>query len=144
MPRALCGDQRVGVEAHLKEWETISRIFPDLDVKLTHLEEGPGGEMIVTTKAFLTFTEDTFCYAFPHLVSDYRKNIIFAKLVGRRLEIPGTGRFVWDQMMGRVTLLSFDVDFIQPISHVLGSLEYVAIMFNHALIQLDGHPVVGF
>ncbi|OWZ12077.1 hypothetical protein PHMEG_00014814 [Phytophthora megakarya] len=142
MPRVICGGQRIGVEAHLKEWKTISRTYPDFNMKLVHLGEGPSGDLVATSKAIFTFTEETLCNAFPHLIDNGNKNPIVAKLLGRRLEVDGVTRFTWDETMGRVTKLSFQVDLISPILQVLGSLDLIAIMFNNAFVTPEGHVVV--
>ncbi|OWZ00532.1 hypothetical protein PHMEG_00028252 [Phytophthora megakarya] len=141
MPRVVCNGKRISIEAHLEEWKTVSRIYPDFDMKLVHMKEGPSGEMVATSKATFTFTEDTLCNGFPHLVSNNNTNPIAASLMGQKLEIRTVTRFVWDDTMGRVAELSFQTDLIKLILSALGSLEQVASVFSHALVTPEGHII---
>ncbi|OWZ21875.1 hypothetical protein PHMEG_0003503 [Phytophthora megakarya] len=132
----------VGVEAHVTEWKNISAIYPDFDMRIVRIEEGPSGEVVVASKTILTFSEDTFRNAYPHMLDNSNKNVITAKLWGQKIEVATVAHFVWNNTMGRIAEIMFQVDMIPPLVQVLGSLELVANLFSYAFLTPEGHVVV--
>ncbi|KAF1781482.1 hypothetical protein GQ600_22970 [Phytophthora cactorum] len=65
-----------GIDRLLWGWETLSRYYPDCDVKLVTLEIGAGNSLLATTKATRTITEDTLKSVFQHLIGDARGSLL--------------------------------------------------------------------
>ncbi|OWZ13489.1 hypothetical protein PHMEG_00013176 [Phytophthora megakarya] len=141
VPRVISGGG-IGVEAHLEEWKTISAIYPDFDMKIVRMEEGPSGEVVVTSKTVLVFSESTFRNAFPHVISNDYMYPIVDKLLGQALEIDTVARFTWDDLVKRVADIKFQADMMSPLLSVLGSLDDVAGLFRSALVTTEGQILV--
>ncbi|OWZ08235.1 hypothetical protein PHMEG_00019258 [Phytophthora megakarya] len=140
MPNVIsCGG--VGVEAHLTEWMRISTMFPDFNMKIVRMEKGANSEVVVTSKTALTFSENTFRNAFPHVSNNDYMIQIAEKLWGKTLEIRTVAHFIWDEKMDRFDEIRFEADLISPMLRVLGSLDLVACMFESALVSPEGKPV---
>ncbi|OWZ16595.1 hypothetical protein PHMEG_0009593 [Phytophthora megakarya] len=122
----------VGIEAHLEEWKTLSAIFPDFNMNIVRMEEGSSGEVVVTSKAVLSFSEKAFRSA----------NSAADKLLGRKLKIFTVAHFIWDTTVARVAEIRFQADMISPLLRVLGSLDLVANIFSSARVSPEGQIIV--
>ncbi|GMG18616.1 unnamed protein product [Phytophthora fragariaefolia] len=126
--------ERRGVNALVEQWHRYSSHFEDLHFQLEHMEER--GKKLATVSASMSVTigEQTLKCVFPHLV----KPELGETLLGRRLMLPCSLCFEWDDASSRVVRLEMTVDFLTPINRVLNSLSDTAFVLSQALITLDG------
>ncbi|KAG3079529.1 hypothetical protein PI125_g20682 [Phytophthora idaei] len=125
-----------GFDRLLWGWETLSRYYPDFDVKLIRLEMGAGNSLLTSTKTTITVTENTLNFVFPHLlnIDDVRGSMLGTKLLGKQLVVKGSGVFIWDDAKDRVISTLYSVDMLTPVLELLGNLDDVSLVFAKALV----------
>ncbi|ETK95267.1 hypothetical protein F441_01827 [Phytophthora nicotianae CJ01A1] len=135
-----------GVEAMLENWKMLSLNGGDVHFQPKRLEQLGAGSLLATTKMSVTITESSLRQLFPHLVVDQdakedqakKLSALAAKLLNQRLCVCGSVRFDWDTSIGRVLRLESKADLLSSMLTLLGSLEDVALVFDKALVTLDG------
>ncbi|KAG2993236.1 hypothetical protein JG687_00015541 [Phytophthora cactorum] len=128
-----------GVEAIMRNWTYFSLWFQDVEVELDGLQKSGADSLIARTSTTFTITERTLVKVFPHLCgkdADATGRRLAAKLLGQTIAIRGSTRFDWDSGYCRVTSVISESDMLTPILRVLGSLEYVSLVFEKSLISL--------
>ncbi|OWZ05958.1 BZIP transcription factor [Phytophthora megakarya] len=108
-----------GPEALLENWKLVSQYGGDVNFQLKRLEQVATDSLLATTRTSVTVTANT-------------------KLLNKRLVLRGSVRFDWDQSMGRVTRHESTVDLLTPLLELLGNLKDVAVVFDKALMTLEG------
>ncbi|KAJ8574897.1 hypothetical protein ON010_g4319 [Phytophthora cinnamomi] len=127
-----------GPESLLKHWKRNSLWFNDVKYRLVCLEQDTDDSLIATTTTSFIMTETTLLKVFPHLCNTREPNEnphIAAKLLGKRIIVRGTTRFVWDCVFGWVTHLVEEADLLTPLLSILENLEDVSTVFDGSLIQ---------
>ncbi|KAL3673953.1 hypothetical protein V7S43_001639 [Phytophthora oleae] len=129
-----------GLEGVIQSWKFMSRCFDNIDIVPLRLENGPGGMLVANCKCNLTITENTLRLAFPQLLRGQvgsKFSSLAANIVGKILAIQGTMHLCWDAEIGRMTSVTWQVDLVKPLLELVGSIEDVSRVFNHALIAPD-------
>ncbi|KAF1776453.1 hypothetical protein GQ600_15490 [Phytophthora cactorum] len=115
-----------GVDALVEQWQRYSSYFRDLHFQLEHMEEVVKNVAVVAASLSVTVTETSL------------QNVVATSLgktlLGRRLLLPCSLYFEWDEASSHVVRLEMTVDFLTPISRVLGSLTDAAFALSQALI----------
>ncbi|KAG3141020.1 hypothetical protein PC128_g25066 [Phytophthora cactorum] len=137
---------RYGVDALVEQWQRYSSYFRDLHFQLEHMEEVVKNLAVVAASLSVTVTDTSLQNVFPHLLSGYggtgngievAATSLGKTLLGRRLLLPCSLYFEWDEASSHVVRLEMTVDFLTPISRVLGSLTDAAFALSQALITRD-------
>ncbi|OWZ04367.1 hypothetical protein PHMEG_00023741 [Phytophthora megakarya] len=124
-----------GIEAIVRNWRFL-RWFGDVEEKLENVKKSATNLMVATTKTSVTITQQTLVNMFPHLVGDGDFQL-GDKLLGQRLVMHGSTRFVWGYENERVTSVISQSDMLTPMLHLLGNWEDVAKVFEKAHISPD-------
>eukprot|EP00644_Phytophthora_capsici_P016436 jgi/Phyca11/124035/e_gw1.52.217.1 len=124
---------RYGVDTLVEQWERYSAYFGDLYFQLEYMEEPVKNLLVVTASLTVTVTEATLKNVLIH--EENRE--LSHKLLGRRMQLPCSLLFEWDEATSHVTRLDMMVDFFTPIYRVLGSLKDAAFVLSRALITRD-------
>ncbi|KAL3669077.1 hypothetical protein V7S43_005461 [Phytophthora oleae] len=124
---------RNGVDALVEQWQRYSTYFGDLHFQLEHMEEPVKNFVAVTASLTVMVTEATLKNVLVHL----EDNELGHKLLGRRMLLPCSLFFEWDEASSHVVRLDTTVDFLTPICRVLGSLKEAAFVLSRALITRD-------
>ncbi|EGZ07753.1 hypothetical protein PHYSODRAFT_319446 [Phytophthora sojae] len=132
-PNVLLGE-RQGVHALMEQWRRYSSYFEDLNFQLEHMDERLKNLVTVSASMTVTITEATLKHVFPHLVNSK----LGETLLGRRLMLPCSLCFEWDDASSHVVQLEMTVDFLTPVNRVLNSLSDTAFVLGQALVTLDG------
>ncbi|ETM31344.1 hypothetical protein F442_21800 [Phytophthora nicotianae P10297] len=144
-PNVSIGD-RYGVDAIVEQWQRYSSYFRDLHFQLEHMDEIVKNLAVVAASLSVTITEASLQNVFPHLLGEYgdtgnaseiTATSLGRKLLGRRLLLPCSLYFEWDEVSSHVVRLEMTVDFLTPISRVLGSITDAAFVLSQALITRD-------
>ncbi|KAF4029436.1 hypothetical protein GN244_ATG18829 [Phytophthora infestans] len=90
----------------------------------------------------MTISKWTLENLFPHLGKLGRhvernsvKDTVAEKLVDQRIVVDGRTMFYWDCGTEAIASVMVDNDFLTPILELLGSLEEVSEVFEHALVS---------
>ncbi|GMF60998.1 unnamed protein product [Phytophthora fragariaefolia] len=126
--------ERHGVNTVVEQWHRYSSHFEDLHFQLEHMEERTKKLATVSASMSVTIGKQTLKCVFPHLV----KTELGETLLGRRLMLPCSLCFEWDDASSHIVRLEMTVDFLTPINRVLNSLSDTAFVLGQALITLDG------
>ncbi|KAJ8538976.1 hypothetical protein ON010_g12896 [Phytophthora cinnamomi] len=132
-PRVILGE-RQGVHALIEQWRRYSSYFEDLHFQLEHMDERVKDLVTVSASMSVTITDATLKHVFPHLVHANLGDT----LLGRRLMLPCSLHFEWDDTSSHVMRLEMTVDFLTPVNRMLNSLSDTAFVLGQALITLDG------
>ncbi|KUF95175.1 WD repeat-containing protein 43 [Phytophthora nicotianae] len=144
-PNVSIGD-RYGVDAIVEQWQRYSSYFRDLHFQLEHMDEIVKNLAVVAASLSVTITEASLQNVFPHLLGEYgdtgnaseiTATSLGRKLLGRRLLLPCSLYFERDEVSSHVVRLEMTVDFLTPISRVLGSITDAAFVLSQALITRD-------
>ncbi|EGZ08650.1 hypothetical protein PHYSODRAFT_318636 [Phytophthora sojae] len=125
-----------GVKAVMKNLLLQSRCYQEIDTYPMRLEKGPGESLVATTRCVLKITDNTLRYGFPHLVGELAP--LAGKLLGKRITLQGSVRFLRDNAKGRVTQLHWRVDMLSALLTLLGNLEDVERVFDGARVTPEG------
>ncbi|KAG7392407.1 hypothetical protein PHYPSEUDO_000815 [Phytophthora pseudosyringae] len=138
-----------GVDLLIDQWRLYSSCFGHLHLQLNRMEQHPLGAMVASATLSLTITEATLRYVFPHLLVQAKAGAdndednggqavinspLCYQLLGQRLDCRCSVRFSWDESTGRVTSLACTMDLLTPLLRVLGNLEDVSYVLEHALM----------
>ncbi|KAL3669080.1 hypothetical protein V7S43_005464 [Phytophthora oleae] len=127
------GDRR-GLEALMDTWSQYSLCFEDVYFQLENMEEVVKNLVVVSASLSLIVTEATLRFVFPELGG----RELGEKLLGRRLKLPCSIWFQWDEAASLVTRLEASVDFLLPLSEMLNSLADAAFVLSHSRIRHGG------
>ncbi|KAL3657766.1 hypothetical protein V7S43_017338 [Phytophthora oleae] len=122
-----------GAEAILKQWKLFTSHHGDVKVQLKRLDQVTSDSLLAATIVSFTVTDDTLQQLYPHLNEDASD-----KLLNQRITAAGSVRFDWDEETGCVVRQESKIDLLTPMLELLGTLENVATLFNHARISPDG------
>lgn len=123
-----------GLGALMNTWRQYSSCFKDIYFQLEQMEEIVTNVVVVLASLSLTVTEATLKLVFPELIG----RELGDKLLGRRLKLPCSIWFQWDESAGLVTRLETSLDFLLPLSEALSSLSDAAFVLSNAQIKHDG------
>ncbi|GMF18050.1 unnamed protein product [Phytophthora lilii] len=136
-----------GPTALLENWKWLSLYHDDVLVQPKRLEQVAKTSILASTTVSLTITESTLRHIYPHLIAAgngaVEMSSLAKRLLGKRLVLPGSIRFDWDNATSRVKRLETKLDMLTPMLKLLGSLEDVANVFNEAVITLEGRLRLG-
>lgn len=131
-----------GPEALLENWGLFSLCFADSNVEVEHLKKGEVTNTVVaiiTTN--VTISNNTLRRLFLHLNSGGQGGAkggkwspLADRLRGQRLVMHGSACFYWDKTTDRVVRMETRSDLLTPLLSVLGRLEDVSRVFEHALV----------
>ncbi|KAK1937925.1 bZIP transcription factor 1 [Phytophthora citrophthora] len=124
---------RYGVDALVEQWQRYSEYFGDLHFQLEQLQEPVKNLVVASASLTVTVTESTLKNVLVH----QEDSELSHKLLGRRMLLPCSLLFEWDEVTSHVTRLEMTVDFFTPICRVLGSLKDAAFVLSRALITRD-------
>ncbi|KAG1695832.1 hypothetical protein DVH05_019170 [Phytophthora capsici] len=127
-----------GAEAILEHWRLFTIYHGDVKVQLKRLDQARSDALLATVAIGFTVTENTLQQLYPYL-----KEELAGKLLNQRITATGSVRFNWDETTGRVVRLESKLDLLTSMLELLGSLENVATLFDHARISPDGR-IEGF
>ncbi|OWZ12685.1 hypothetical protein PHMEG_00014114, partial [Phytophthora megakarya] len=108
--------------------------FDDVEEVLESLTKSPKYSMVATTRTSVTITQQTLTNVFPHLLRDDELHLR-NKLLGQRMIMCGSTRFVWGGASDREVGVVTQSDQLTPMLRLLGSLESVLRVFEKALIS---------
>ncbi|EGZ04814.1 hypothetical protein PHYSODRAFT_342999 [Phytophthora sojae] len=129
--------ERSGVEALMDQWRWYSTYFDNLYFQLERIKRVSDKFVRVSATLSVTVSEATLEGIFPYLTSEPLKS----KLLRQTLRLPCVVCFEWDAVNNCVARLETTVDFINPLTKLLGNLTDVAAVLELAHISRDG--VVG-
>lgn len=112
----------------------FSSYFEDLHFQLEYMEETVKNLVVVSASLTVTVAETTLRFVFPHLVGDE----LGYELLGRRLILPCSIWFEWNESTSLVERLETTVEFLMPISRVLSSITDAVFVLGQALVTRDG------
>ncbi|GMF40959.1 unnamed protein product [Phytophthora lilii] len=119
-----------GVDAILEIWKAISRRQDGLETSLVRLEHGEQDLLLASTKCTFTLTHSLLLHEFPHIFDEEGELLpVAAKLLDKKIVLPSSVRFVWDEATGSMTSVigkPFKNEMVAPLLKVLGNLEDVA------------------
>ncbi|OWZ01549.1 hypothetical protein PHMEG_00027037 [Phytophthora megakarya] len=128
----------IGPEVILEHFQRLSMYHPKLNVQLVHLDSASDDLVLATTRTDFAFTISTVENAFPHLLNDPELwTRIGSKLVGKQLVVRGFAYFGWDKVTSRVTSIHYKADMLTPMLKLLGNLNDVSRVFEHAGYRPD-------
>uniref|UniRef100_H3H0Q8 BZIP domain-containing protein n=2 Tax=Phytophthora ramorum TaxID=164328 RepID=H3H0Q8_PHYRM len=139
--------ERSGVETLMKQWLLYSLSFQNLYFRLERVERTNDQFVSVTAVLNVTVSEETLRGIFPHLLNRdaFEDEVGMAKaaslrsrMIGQRLLLPCSLCFEWDASICRVVRLETTVNFVKPLTNVLGNLSDVAMVLEGARITRDG------
>ncbi|KAL4158647.1 hypothetical protein PRNP1_004423 [Phytophthora ramorum] len=139
--------ERSGVETLMKQWLLYSLSFQNLYFRLERVERTNDQFVSVTAVLNVTVSEETLRGVFPHLLNRdaFEDEVGMAKaaslrsrMIGQRLLLPCSLCFEWDASICRVVRLETTVNFVKPLTNVLGNLSDVAMVLEGARITRDG------
>ncbi|OWZ01482.1 hypothetical protein PHMEG_00027117 [Phytophthora megakarya] len=126
-----------GPEALIKSLSVLQK-FDDVNMVLEEIDKVSANVVVATTKTSVTITEQTLMEVFPQLLSASANGILtyslVEKLCGQQIILVGSTRFVWDPESDRVASIIFESDMLTPMIDLLGNLEDVSRVFEHALL----------
>ncbi|GMF65825.1 unnamed protein product [Phytophthora lilii] len=141
MAEDVIGDTGFGVESLLKNWRQLSMYHEDMEIELVRLDVGPDKGLIANVRSAATMSETALRHGFPHLFKNGEWTPLGARLLGKRIIMRGAVSFVWDEGRGREASLQYSVDMLTPMIQLLGSLEDVAQVFDHANVTPESRLV---
>ncbi|KAG1705334.1 hypothetical protein DVH05_004265 [Phytophthora capsici] len=134
----------VGVDALMMQLRYYSQYFGEPLMKLQRIETLASGVMAAKVKLSVTVTELTLRYIFPHVVKlrnakhyASEQHSLYDRLLGQRLELPGSMCFFFDENSHRVVRLETRIDLVSALLRSLKNLKDVSDVMEHALITLD-------
>ncbi|POM71220.1 Protein kinase [Phytophthora palmivora] len=132
-----------GLNGLVENWRNLTQLFPDIHTQLDGLAKVSTDTVIAKTTTTFTITKKSLQNVFPHLVNDSkiqseRRELIIAKLLGRRILMRGSVRFDWDNTDNHVVGLYTQNDMLTPMFQLLGNMEDISLVFSGALISPDG------
>ncbi|KAL8009172.1 hypothetical protein Plhal703r1_c01g0001401 [Plasmopara halstedii] len=128
-----------GVDAMMEQLLLYSQIFQTSWLQLQRIERVAPGVMAARATINLTLTEFTLRHAFPHLEESTSQETdgssLFLRLLDQQLECRCSLTFFFDEESDRVVRLAASVDLMTPLLQVLGTLEDVKTVLEHARIS---------
>ncbi|ETK71421.1 hypothetical protein F441_21820 [Phytophthora nicotianae CJ01A1] len=138
-PNLSLGECR-GVDTLIDRWHRFSSYFEKLHFQLEHMREVAPSLVVVRASLAVTVTKTTLKCVFPHLLEndqDLKLTRVGAKLLGRRLQLPCSLWFEWDEGSNKVVRLETSVDILIPVKKVMKSVEDTALVLNQAMATGD-------
>ncbi|GMF24833.1 unnamed protein product [Phytophthora lilii] len=132
-------------KALVEQLRIYSQCFGDPQLQLKRIESVATGVMTAKAKLSVTVTELTLRNVFPkfHEHSKIACDSVqfYQRLLGQRLQLNFSMNFLFDEHSDRVERLEIKIDLITPFLRVLGNLEDVADVLEHA--QISSECVMG-
>ncbi|KAK1934135.1 bZIP transcription factor 1 [Phytophthora citrophthora] len=134
----------VGADALMTQLRYYNQYFGEPQLKLQRIETVASGVMAAKAKLSVTVTELTLRHIFPHAVklrdtNHYasEQHSLYDRLLGQRLELPGSMCFFFDEYSHQVVRLETRIDLVPALLRSLRNLKDVCDVMEHALVTLD-------
>ncbi|OWZ08532.1 Bzip transcription factor [Phytophthora megakarya] len=132
------GDLR-GSEALIDQLRQYAQYFGSPKLRLQRVESMAPGVLTATANLSLTVTEFTVQYIFSqgqeYTGRDDGRSNVYQRLLGQRLECWCSLTYLFDENI--VSRLESNIDMIQPLLRVLGSIRDVSEVLQHSRITAE-------
>ncbi|ETM53258.1 hypothetical protein L914_03252 [Phytophthora nicotianae] len=123
----------------LGQLRCYSQYFGDPRIELQQIEAAAPEVLIANATLSITVTKLALRHVFPHLLvfkgtSASKIASLRDRLIGRRLDCSVSMSFMFDGETGRVATIETYIDLMAALFRVLGSLENVSQVLDHALV----------
>ncbi|ETO83050.1 hypothetical protein F444_02880 [Phytophthora nicotianae P1976] len=124
------------VETALEDWRLISKQLENHSIELERVERGVGNSVVAYMNGVFTATETVLHSAFPELNTDSdggKWAALAVKLLGKRLVVPSSFVFRFDDSNSRMLSAHYEADMLTPLLELLQSPGDVSLVLNSPL-----------
>ncbi|ETM41779.1 hypothetical protein L914_12467 [Phytophthora nicotianae] len=139
MAHDICNGVVSGIQALMDNLIFLSKCYEEFDLRPLRMDNVSENVLNVTTRCEIIITENTLRYGFPDLIKNGKHSSLAGKILGEKIIVNGSMRFVRDNMSGQITRLQWKSDLLTPLLRLFGSLEAVSRLFNGAQLSPDGN-----
>ncbi|OWZ09157.1 hypothetical protein PHMEG_00018183 [Phytophthora megakarya] len=135
-----------GFEEIARNWGILGLFFHNVLFKVDDITQITDNVLIAKTTTRMTITARTLREAFlfsTHTVDEGRWLRIVNKLLGQRVVMLGSVRFIWNNSTNLLDGLFSQADLIMPLFQLLGNIEDVSTVLSNARVTPEGNLVVG-